>query len=89
MSLYKLYNIGNGKPVKLMDFIESLEKVLNIKAVKNMLPMQAVDVLQTFSDTSNLEHDYDYKPKVIVKEGIKQFVLWYKKFYNNCLMIGF
>ena len=82
-SLYKLYNIGNGKPVKLLDFIKSLEEVLGITAVKNMLPMQAGDVNQTFADTSSLEHDYDYKPKVIVKEGIKQFVLWYSKFYNS------
>ena len=82
-SLYKLYNIGNGKPVKLIDFIKSLEEVLGITAVKNMLPMQAGDVNQTFADTSSLEHDYDYKPKVIVKEGIKQFVLWYSKFYNS------
>ena len=82
-SLYKLYNIGNGTPVKLLDFIVSLEKVLDITAIKKMLPMQAGDVNQTFADTSSLEHDYDYKPKIIVKEGIKQFVLWYKKFYNN------
>ena len=82
-SLYKLYNIGNGKPVQLLDFIESLEKVLDITAIKKMLPMQAGDVHQTFADTSRLEHDYNYKPQITVDKGIKEFVLWYKCFYKN------
>ena len=82
-SLYKLYNIGNGRPVQLLDFIESLEKVLDITAIKKMLPMQAGDVHQTFADTSRLEHDYNYKPQIAVDKGIKAFVLWYKGFYNK------
>jgi len=83
LSLYKLYNIGNGSPIQLLDFIKHLEQVIGATAIKKMLPMQAGDVDQTFANTTMLEHDYNYKPKVIVKEGIKQFVLWYKKFYNN------
>jgi UDP-glucuronate 4-epimerase len=82
-SLYKLYNIGNGKPVQLLNFIESLEKALNITAIKNMLPMQAGEVNQTFANTSSLERDYNYKPQIDVKKGIKEFVSWYKSFYNN------
>lgn len=82
-SLYKLYNIGNGRPVQLLDFIESLEKVLDIAAIKNMLPMQAGDVHQTFADTSSLKHDYNYKPQITVDKGIQAFVLWYKGFYNK------
>ena len=82
-SLYKLYNIGNGKPVQLLDFIESLEKVLDISAVKKMLPMQAGDVHQTFADTTSLERDYNYKPQITVDKGIKEFVLWYKGFYKG------
>jgi len=82
-SLYKLYNIGNGKPVQLLDFIESLEKVLGTIAVKNMLPMQAGDVHQTFANTTSLAHDYNYKPQITVDKGIKEFVLWYKSFYKN------
>ena len=82
-SLYKLYNIGNGKPVKLLDFIESLEKVLDNSAKKNMLPMQAGDVYQTFSNTTSLERDYNYKPQITVDKGIQEFVLWYKSFYKN------
>jgi len=82
-NLYKLYNIGNGTPVQLLDFIEALEKVLDITAIKNLLPMQAGDVHQTFADTTNLERDYSYKPQITVNKGIKAFVLWYKSFYNK------
>jgi UDP-glucuronate 4-epimerase len=82
-SLYKLYNIGNGKPVQLIDFIESLEKVLAISAIKKCLPMQAGDVHQTFANTTSLERDYNYKPQITVDKGIQEFVLWYKGFYKN------
>ena len=79
--LYKLYNIGNGRPVQLLDFIKSLEKTLNISAIKNSLPMQAGDVSQTFANTSKLERDYNYTSIVTVEKGIKEFVLWYKAYY--------
>jgi UDP-glucuronate 4-epimerase len=82
-SLYKLYNIGNGKPVQLLDFIASLEKELDITAIKKMLPMQAGDVHQTFANTTSLAHDYNYKPQITVDKGIKEFVLWYKGFYKG------
>jgi UDP-glucuronate 4-epimerase len=82
-NLYKLYNIGNGKPVQLLDFIKSLEKVLDISAIKNMLPMQPGDVHQTFANTSSLERDYNYKPQITVDKGIQEFVFWYKAFYNK------
>ena len=83
LSLYKLYNIGNGKPVQLLDFIESLEQVLDIAAVKNMLPMQPGDVNQTFANTSRLKQDYNYKPQTSVNKGIQEFVLWFKAFYDK------
>jgi len=82
-SLYKLYNIGNGKPVQLLDFIASLEKVLGTIAVKKMLPMQAGDVHQTFANTTSLERDYNYKPQITIDKGIKEFVSWYKCFYKG------
>jgi UDP-glucuronate 4-epimerase len=82
-NLYKLYNIGNGRPVQLLDFIESLENELDIFAVKKMLPMQAGDVHQTFANTTSLSHDYNYKPKITLDKGIHEFVLWYKSFYTN------
>ena len=82
-SLYKLYNIGNGRPVQLLDFIVSLEKVLDITAIKKMMPMQGGDVYQTFADTTSLERDYNYKPEIAVDKGIQAFVSWYKGFYNK------
>jgi len=82
-SLYKLYNIGNGKPVQLLDFIESLEKILDVTAIKNMLPMQAGDVNQTFANISNLKRDYNYKPRIDVHKGIQEFVWWYRSFHKK------
>ena len=79
---YKIYNIGRGKPVKLMDFIEAIEDILGKKAKKNLLPMQPGDVPSTYANTSALEKDFGYKPKVDVKEGIVEFIKWYKWFYK-------
>ncbi len=79
---YKVYNIGNGSPVKLMDFIKALEETLGIEAKKNLLPLQPGDVPSTYADTSALEKDLGYKPYTDVKEGIKNFVNWYKEFYR-------
>ena len=78
---YKVYNIGNGSPVKLMDFIEAIEETLGKKAKKNLLPMQPGDVSSTYADTTDLEKDLGYKPYTNVKEGIKKFVEWYREFY--------
>jgi len=78
---YRLYNIGNNSPVKLMDFIETIEMYLGKSAKKNFLPMQPGDVDSTFADVSGLEEDYGFKPRTSIDEGIKQFVDWYKKFY--------
>ncbi|AZV47331.1 NAD-dependent epimerase [Nautilia sp. PV-1] len=78
---YKVYNIGNGSPVKLMDFIEAIEESLGKKAKKNLLPMQPGDVPSTWADTTDLEKDFGYKPYTDVKDGIRKFVEWYKEFY--------
>ncbi len=80
---YKLYNIGNNAPVALMEFIETLEDVLGKKAKKNFMPMQDGDVVSTYADVSELINDFGYKPNTKLEEGIKKFVEWYKKFYNN------
>jgi UDP-glucuronate 4-epimerase len=82
-SLYKLYNIGNGKPVRLLDFIESLEHTIGIKAKKNMLPMQDGDVNLTFACTSSMAQDYNYRPKINLNNGIRKFVLWFKTYYEK------
>jgi UDP-glucuronate 4-epimerase len=79
---FKVYNIGRGKPVKLMDFIEAIEEVLGKKAEKNFLPMQPGDVPSTWADTAALEKELGYKPKVDVEEGVEKFVKWYRRFYN-------
>ena len=79
---YRIFNIGNGSPVKLTDFIESLEDALNIKAIKNLMPMQPGDVYQTYADIDNLINEVNYTPQTNVKEGVKRFVDWYKKFYS-------
>ena len=82
-SLYKLYNIGNSSPVKLMDFINSIEKITGIKVEKEMLPMQAGDVNQTWADVSQLQKDYDYKSSISVDQGIEAFVNWYKSYFGK------
>lgn len=78
---YKVYNIGNGNPVKLMDFIEALEVSLGVEATKNFMPMQPGDVYSTYADTDDLFKATGYKPSMSVKQGVKNFVDWYKEFY--------
>ena len=81
-ALYKLYNIGNNKPVKLMEFIETLEKCLGREAKKEYLPMQPGDVYQTYADVSDLMRDYDFRPSTSIQEGLEKFVEWYRSYYN-------
>lgn len=80
---YKVYNIGNNSPVMLMDFIEAVEEALGKKAEKNMLPMQLGDVPATWADVSDLIEDLGYKPSTSVKEGVKNFIEWYRWFYKK------
>ncbi|OEF29473.1 NAD-dependent epimerase [Vibrio rumoiensis] len=79
---YKIYNIGNGNPVKLMAFIEALESALGIEAKKNFMPMQPGDVYATYADTEDLFKATGYKPEMSVEEGVNHFVKWYKEFYS-------
>ncbi len=78
---YRLYNIGNNSPVKLLDFIESIEKSLGKKAQKNLLPMQPGDVVATWANVDDLVADFGYAPSVSVQEGIDRFVKWYLEFH--------
>jgi UDP-glucuronate 4-epimerase len=78
----RIYNIGNGQPVRLLDFIQALETELGMEAKKNLLPMQAGDVPATWADCGALEQDTGYRPRVEVREGIKRFVEWYKGYYK-------
>ena len=81
-SPYKIYNIGNNNPVQLMDCIEALENALGKKAKKNMLAMQEGDVPSTCADVQKLENDFGYKPATSIKQGVAQFVAWYKEYYK-------
>lgn len=82
---YKLYNIGNNKPEKLLDFIATLESCLGAQAQKEYLPMQDGDVYRTYADVSALVRDFDYKPDTSIKVGIEKFVDWYMGYYNDTL----
>src|SRR5690606_888888 len=79
---YKIYNIGNNNPVKLMDFIDALEEKIGKTAEKNMLPIQPGDVFATYADVSDLISDLGYKPDTSIKNGISEFVDWYRTFYD-------
>ena len=79
---YRVYNIGNSSPVELMDYITALEEALGIEAEKNMMPIQAGDVLETSADTKALYDVIGFKPETSVKKGVANFVAWYKEYYN-------
>ncbi len=79
---YRIFNIGNSQPVKLMDFIAALEKAMGREAVKNFLPMQPGDVPATAADTSGLEKWVGFNPDTPIEEGVERFVAWYKRFYR-------
>lgn len=80
---YAVYNIGHGSPINLMDFVKAIEDELGIEAKKNFREMQLGDVYQTYADTQDLFAATGYKPEVDVKEGVAEFITWYKKFYNK------
>ncbi len=80
--LYKVYNIGNSNPVKLMDFIETIEKSLGQEAKKEYYEMQPGDVYKTYADVSELEMDFGYSPDTPLEKGIGEFVKWYRSFYK-------
>ena len=82
---YKIFNIGNNKSVKLLDFIKSLEEELDIEAIKEFVPMQKGDVKDTFADTQAIEYWTGHRPNTSLKKGIKIFVKWYKEFYKKIM----
>ncbi|WP_253255830.1 NAD-dependent epimerase [Legionella quinlivanii] len=83
MAPYRIYNIGCGNPVNLLDYVEALEAALQKKAIKNFLPMQPGDVVSTNADTTRLESELAYKPSINYQEGIRRFVDWYLHFYQG------
>jgi UDP-glucuronate 4-epimerase len=79
---YVIYNIGNNSPVRLMDFVKAIEEELGQKAIINMRPIQPGDVPATYADVADLVANLNYKPETTIQEGIKQFISWYKNYYQ-------
>ena len=79
---HKIYNLGNNKSEKLMDFIEIIEKNLGIISKKNFLPLQPGDVKETYANIKESKKDLDFNPNIEIKDGIPKFIKWYKKYYN-------
>ncbi|ELY3903653.1 protein CapI [Klebsiella aerogenes] len=80
---YRVYNIGNSSPVELMDYITALEEAMGMEAKKNMMPMQPGDVLETSAETQPLYDLVGFRPQTSVKQGVKNFVEWYKAYYKS------
>ena len=78
---WRIYNIGNNKPVRLSDYIEALEKKIGKKAKKNFLPLQPGDVMDTWANVDDLIKDFAYQPKTPINKGVASFVDWYMNFY--------
>ncbi|MGN0156854.1 MAG: NAD-dependent epimerase [Lachnospiraceae bacterium] len=81
-AFYKIYNIGNNKPEKLMDYIAVLEKCIGREAKKEFLPMQPGDVYQTYADVTDLMQDFDFKPSTTIEEGLSRFADWFLSYYG-------
>ncbi len=79
---YRIYNVGNSSPVKLMDFIKTIEDVVGMEADKVFLPMQPGDVYCTFADTSALETEIGFRPDTKLIDGIEKTIMWFKRYYN-------
>lgn len=79
--LFQLFNIGNGKPVKLLDFIYAIEEATGMKALLDFHPMQEGDVKITYANTDKLMKQYNYKPNTELKDGVAKFVTWFKEYY--------
>lgn len=80
---YKIYNIGNHRPEKLLDFVAILEECLGKKAQTELLPMQPGDVYQTYADVEDLARDFGFAPDTGLRDGLERFVEWYKGYYGE------
>ena len=79
---YRVFNIGNGNPTPLMDYIGALESALGIEAKKNFMPMQPGDVPATSADKTELGKWIDFQPKTMITDGVHEFIKWYLNYYN-------
>jgi len=80
---YHLFNIGGSKPVPVVEFVETLEEALGKKAIKELVGFQPGDVFSTEADTSALENFINFKPSMALKDGLTEFVSWYRSYYQN------
>ena len=80
-SPHKIFNIGNSKPIELLEFIELLEKNIGTKAIKNFTQIQSGDVIKTYANTEKLQNWIDYSPSTSIEEGVELFINWYKDYY--------
>jgi UDP-glucuronate 4-epimerase len=80
---YRLYNIGNNRPVRLTAFIEILERALGRSAIKNLLPMQPGDVPSTYADIEELRDATGFSPSTPLEEGIRRYVAWFREYYES------
>lgn len=80
---YRLYNIGNNQPVKLLDFLEAIERAAGREAIRNLMPMQDGDVPSTYADVSALETAVGFKPTTPIQTGVDRFVAWYRDYYGK------
>lgn len=80
---YRIFNIGNNKPVELLRYIEIIEECTGKKAIKNFMPLQDGDVPETFADVAELMRAVDFKPDTPIEKGVKNFVDWYRSFYKH------
>lgn len=77
---FRIYNIGNSQPVRLLDFVRTIEEVVGRKAMMQLVGMQPGDVVRTYADTTKLQHDFGYKPSTSIREGISRLYEWYRKY---------
>ena len=80
---FRIVNIGNGQKVKLLEFVDAIEKVIGIPAKRHMMDMQKGDVPETWSDNSLLHSLTGYRPNTSVEEGVAAFVSWYREYYRK------
>lgn len=80
---YKIYNIGNNSPVRLMAFVEAIENKLAKTAQKNFMELQPGDVPETYANVDDLYRDINFKPETSIQEGVNQFIDWYLDYYDK------
>ena len=80
MAPFRIVNIGNGRPVRLLDFVEAIEACLGRQAIRNLMPMQPGDVPATWADATLLERLTGYRPQTDIRDGVQRFVDWYRDY---------